>query len=118
MVFLFFTYTGWIAYITTNGACISKIKTPRYTIAVLRMPHSFSYFTPVYGMRWFPGYVLIRISDTFGREITSYSVNWDSFYPERATATASRDDLITIDVEGQPITCQISIGEIRWSTKN
>lgn len=108
-------YVGKTAQITICGHVIERHETSKYVVDVRRIPYRFSLFTLLYGMQMFPGYVDLRVSDTFRREITSYSVNWDSFYPDSATISVSEDNVIRFDIIGYTVTCTIDGRGAQWS---
>ena len=100
-------FIGRTAQITISGQTIASTTTTKYVVDVRRIPYRFSFFTLLYGMRMFPGYVELRINDKFSREITSYSVNWDSFYPKDANITALTDDVVRVEMDGYVVTCEL-----------
>jgi hypothetical protein len=94
---------------------IDRHETNKYVVDVRRIPYRFSLFTLLYGMQTFPGYVELRVCDTFNRQITSYSVNWDSFYPDTATISVSEDNIMRFEIAGYTITCAIDGTGAKWS---
>lgn len=107
-------FVGRTAQVTISGHTIARITTTKYVVDVRRIPYRFSLFTILYGMRMFPGYVELRISDTFNRELTSYSVNWDSFYPKGANITIS-DDAVSFEMDGYTASCELDRHGARWN---
>lgn len=108
-------YVGKTAQVTFRGHTIARHETSKYDVDVRRIPYRFSLFTLLYGMQMFPGYVELRVCDTVNREITSYSVNWDSFYPDSAAITVSGDNVIQFDIIGYTVTCTIDGRGAQWS---
>jgi hypothetical protein len=120
LFFAFLGYTGWALALTWRGHNIETYDTDRYRIKVDRVPFRFSLLTPAYGTRMFPGYIRISVFTPYGMQITSYSVNWDSFYPDSARIS-EKDDRIEVDFTGGAViacTIQQSISQekVLWHT--
>ena len=88
-------YVCWAFKMSAFGHELARTKLDHYDVRVERVPFRFSIFTPLYGGRWFSGYVKIRIYSG-NIERTSYSVYGDSFYPETAIITQQDDETIRV----------------------
>lgn len=112
---LVLSYSGWAVYTNKHGATLGSFKTPEYRITVLHVPYHYS-LVPVNTSLHFAGYIVTRISDAEGREIASFSICWDSFYPTKANLVESHPGFIKIDIDGLIVSCAIKPGEITWQT--
>ena len=97
----FLAYAGWTTWRSVTGHLIASLHASPYTVEVRRRPFEFSLLNPAHG-HLFPGYVSIELFDEFGRELSSYSVNWDSFYPDAASIEKSSRDEVIVRLDGAP----------------
>jgi len=115
IVAAFIAYTAWTVMLTFGGYRIGGLASTQYCAEVLRMPSRFSYLTPLYRPTMFPGYVKMKILTPYGREVSSYSVNWDSFYPSKAEISISPDNVATFSMDGFVTRCVIGPSGVVWT---
>lgn len=113
-ILIFATYCGWVQYLTFQGYKIDEARVDHYTVSLHRYPRAFSLWTPLYGKRYCPGQLIVKVTH-YNLETSRLQVDsGDSFYPNSITVASTAENTLRINIEGLIVIYEAGPNSVHW----